>query len=163
VGKAHVRKDNLMTAKELLLKQTREAFDGEMSLHDGLKGLTQEEASRRLNDTTWTIEEILFHVARCKIGYCRDAFGEWQGEIPKPLGDLTAVLELLDVAQAHLLECLVNCSEEALLQPLPINCHGESAAHFFWVMIQHDISHGAQIRALRRAYGTRNWMHYAIA
>jgi len=64
-----------VNTKELLMKQTKEAFDGEMSLMSALLDLSQEEASRRLNDRTWTIEEIIYHIASCKIEYCRQGFG----------------------------------------------------------------------------------------
>ena len=146
-----------MNAKELLIKQTKEAFEGEMSLMGELGDLSQEEASWRLNDTTWTIEEIVYHVASCKIEYCKQGFGQ-SISYDKPLDDVAALLALLDQAHALMVRCLEACSEEALDQPIPTRWHGESAAHFFWIMIMHRISHAAQIRTLRRAYGSRT--HY---
>ncbi|MFC1716508.1 DinB family protein [Candidatus Poribacteria bacterium] len=61
-----------MTAKKLIIKQMDDAFSGddEMSLKASLGKLTQEEASWRPNDKTWTIEEIIYHIAYWKIEYC---------------------------------------------------------------------------------------------
>jgi len=142
-----------MDTKELLTKQTNEAFEGEMSLMGALQGLSQEEVSWRLNDTTWTIEEIIYHVAACKIEYCKQGFGKWDFEYSTTEGDIQASLGLLNKAQEHLTECLSNCTLEDLDQPISTKFHGQSAAHFFWIMIMHDISHGAQIGMIRRAYG----------
>jgi uncharacterized damage-inducible protein DinB len=145
-----------LKTKQLLLKQLHDAFSGddEMSLQASLGDLSQEEASWRMNDTTWTIEEILYHVASCEIEYCRQGFGK-RLEYDKPIGDVGQMLVLLDKAHAHLAGCLERCSEAALDQPIPTEWHGESAAHFFWIMIMHRVSHAAQIRTIRRAYGSR--------
>lgn len=144
-----------MNTKDLLIKQTREAFEGEMSLMSALGDLSQEEASWRLNEKTWSIEEIVYHVASCKIEYCKQGFGKWNTGYAKPMGELGDMLALLAKAQDHLLHCLSSCLPEELGRPINTQFHGESAAHFFWIMIMHDISHGAQIRTIRRAYGTR--------
>ena len=143
--------------KELLLKQTYDAFAGseEMSLLCSLKDLTQPEAEWRLNSTTWTIEEILYHVASCKLEYCKQAFGKWTKEIPTSFGDIQKMLDLTRQAHEHVAKCLGECSESDLLRPVPTAFHGESAANVFWVLIMHDICHGAQIRTIRRALGTR--------
>jgi uncharacterized damage-inducible protein DinB len=143
-----------MNIKELLIKQTSEAFEGEMSLMSALVDLTQEEASWRLNDKTWTIEEIIYHVASCKIEYCKQGFGKWRADYPKPIGDIDNMLRLLAEAQDHLVDCLLSCSLEDLDRPINTRFHGQSAGHFFWIMIMHDISHGAQIGMIRRAFGT---------
>ncbi len=146
-----------MDSGKLLLKQLQDAFSGddEMSLKASLKGLTQEEASWRLNDTTWTIEEILYHIASCEIEYCKQGFGKWKWEYDRTIGDICRTLDLLDKAHEHLVECLEGCSEDDLEKPIKTRYHGESAAHFFWIMIMHRISHAAQIRTIRRAYGSR--------
>jgi uncharacterized damage-inducible protein DinB len=144
-----------MNTKELLTKQTKEAFEGEMSLMGALADLAQEEASWRLNDTTWTIEEIVYHVASCKIEYCKQGFERWDADYPKPIGENEAMLDLLGRAQDHLVQCLSSCSLEGLDRPINVRHHGQSAAHFFWIMIMHDISHASQIDMIRRAYGTR--------
>jgi len=65
------------------------------------------------------------------------------------------MLDLLREAQEQLIHCLTDCSPEDLDKPINTQFHGQSAAHFFWIMIMHDISHGAQIRTIRRAFGTR--------
>jgi hypothetical protein len=148
-----------MNAKQLLLEQLHDVYSGddEMSLHASLGELTPEEAAWRLNDTTWTIAEIIYHVASCEIEYCRQGFA--QGfEYDKPLEDVSQLLALLGRAHELMLRCLGECSDEALDQPIPTEWHGESAAHFFWIMILHRASHAAQIRTLRRAYGSRT--HY---
>ena len=145
-----------MTAKDLLLKELYDAFSGddEMSLKASLGNLTQEEASWRLNDTTWTIEEILYHIASCEIEYCRQGFGK-AIEYDKPIGDTDRMLGLIDKAHELLMQCLGDCSQEDLEAPIKTRWHGESAAHFFWIMIMHRVSHAAQIRSIRRAYGSR--------
>ena len=76
----------------------------------------------------------------------------------KPLDDVAALLAWLDQAHALMVRCLSELPEEALEQPIPTRWHGESAAHFFWIMVMHRVSHAAQIRTLRRAYGSRT--HY---
>jgi uncharacterized damage-inducible protein DinB len=148
-----------VNAKQLLLKQLRDAYsgDGEMSLLASLHDLAQEEASWRMNETTWTIEEILYHVAACEIEYCRQGFGKGL-EHGKPIGDIEQMLVLLGEAHALLVSCLEACAEEDLDRPIPTEWHGESAAHFFWIMIMHRVSHAAQIRTIRRAHGSRT--HY---
>jgi uncharacterized damage-inducible protein DinB len=148
-----------LNAKRLLIKQLHDAFSGddEMSLQASLGNLSQEEASWRMNDTTWTIQEILYHVAACEIEYCRQGFGRGL-EYDKPIGDIEQMQKLLNRAHAHLVSCLKGLSGEALDKPIPTKWHGESAAHFFWIMIMHRVSHAAQIRTIRRAYGSRT--HY---
>jgi uncharacterized damage-inducible protein DinB len=145
-----------VNVKQLLLKQLHDCYSGddEMSLLASLTDLTPEEAAWRMNDTTWTIAGILYHLYSCEIEYCKQGFGQ---SVPydKPLDDLPALLALLDQAHALMVRCLDQCSEQALDQPIPTQWHGESAAHFFWIMVMHRISHAAQIRTLRRAYGSR--------
>jgi hypothetical protein len=145
-----------MTVKELLLKQLYDAFSGddEMSLQASLGGLTQEEAAWRLNDKTWTVEEILYHVAACEIEYCRQGFGK-SIAYNKPIGDVERMIALLDRAHAHMVACLQAYPEDDLDKPIPTEWHGESAVHFFWIMVMHRVSHAAQIRTIRRAFGSR--------
>ena len=73
----------------------------------------------------------------------------------KGLCDIRRMIELSRNAHLRLLACLEGCTEEDLAHPIPTRFHGQSAAHFFWIMAMHDISHGAQIRTIRRAFGTR--------
>jgi uncharacterized damage-inducible protein DinB len=142
--------------KNLLLLQTIDAFEKnpEMSLLSSLEDLSQKEAEWRLNDTTWSIEEILYHVASIKIFYCKQGFSKWNDPEEKPFGDISAMIEMNHKAYNHLLACLKSCSEEDLSKPIPTRCHGATAANFFWIMIMHDINHGAQIKTIRRAYGS---------
>jgi len=143
--------------KELLRTQTEDAFvrSEEMSLLCSVKDLTQTEAEWRLNPTIWTIEEILYHVASCKLEYCTQAFGKWKEVIAQPFGTIQGMISLANTAHRHVMQCLDECTEEDLRRPVPTTFHGESAGHLFWILIMHDISHGAQIRTIRRAYGTR--------
>jgi len=153
------RKSRRVNAKQLLLKQLHDAYSGddEMSLQASLGDLSPEEASWRLNDTTWTIAEIVYHIASCEIEYCRQGFDR-AIEYDKSLDDVPRLLALLDRAHELLVRCLQHCSEDDLDKPIPTDFHGGSAAHFFWVMIMHRVSHAAQIRTIRRAYGSRS--HY---
>lgn len=142
--------------KDLLIMQTIDAFevDPEMSLLSSVQNLTQPESEWKLNETTWTIEEILYHVASCKILYCQQGFARWSEPVEKPFGNIQAMLELNRKAHDHLLSCLQQCSEEDLSKPIPIRCHGKTAANFFWIMLMHDVNHGAEIKMIRRAYGS---------
>jgi hypothetical protein len=65
------------------------------------------------------------------------------------------VIGLLDEGHALLAGCLEALADEDLDKPIPTEWHGESAARFFWIMVMHRISHAAQIRTIRRAYGSR--------
>ena len=145
-----------MKAKDLLLKQLHDAYEGddEMSLQASLVDLTAQEASRRLNDKTWTIDEILYHVASCEIEYCRQGYSRGI-EYQRTVGDLDATLALLERAHDLLVSCLQGCPGGDLDKPIPTRWHGESAAHFFWIMVMHRVSHAAQIRTIRRSFGSR--------
>jgi uncharacterized damage-inducible protein DinB len=148
-----------MNAKDLLLKELHDAYSGddEMSLLASLDDLSPQEAAWRLNDKTWTVAEIVYHVAACEIDYCAQGFGQ-EIEYDRPLDDVPRLLALLNQAHELLTRCLEGCPEEALDEPIPTRFHGESAAHFFWIMVMHRVSHAAQIRTIRRAYGSRT--HY---
>ena len=145
-----------MNAKQLLLQQLHDAYSGddEMSLQASLGDLAPEEIAWRLNDKTWTIAEIVYHIASCEIEYCRQGFDQAIA-YDKALDDIPRLLALLERAHALLVRCLQQCPDEDLDKPIPTRWHGESAAHFFWIMIMHRISHAAQIRTIRRAYGSR--------
>ena len=66
--------------------------------------------------------------------------------------DIGVAIELLNSAHAVLVDCLRNCDDRALEQPIPTRSHGQSAAHFFWVMLMHDTYHAGQIRTRRTLY-----------
>ena len=146
-----------MNAKELLLKQSREAFagDDEMSLLVALKGLTQDEASWKPNSETGTIEEIVHHLAWCKVWYCKQAFGDCDLEDDVAVGKPSGTLEWLEKAQQHLERCLAAVSLEELDRPVPTRFHGESCAHLFWILLMHDLCHGGQIQMIRREFRDR--------
>jgi len=153
-----------MSLKEFLLQQSRWAHqeDPEFSLLTALEDLTPAELVWRADPELWTIGEILYHVATAKIEYCRQGFGQWQGDYARCVDELPALLELLARAQFHLIECLASCTEETLGYPIRTHYHGSSAAEFFGVMIAHDLAHAAQIRALRRRYGWRRGGFYQV-
>ena len=153
-----------MSAKQLLLDQTNLAFDGdpELSLKASLKGVTNDLAARQLADETWTIEEIVYHLARCKIEYCKQGFGKWTISYERPMGDFEQMITLLDRSHEHLTDCLESFPESRLSEPLATQNHGQSAAHFFSVMIIHDISHAAQIRTRLRLFGYLKGGYYRV-
>ena len=94
-------------------------------------------------------------MAACKLDYCQQGFGRGREDYAKPLGDLAAMLALLDHAHQQLMQCLERCSVADLEKPIPLQYHGQSAAHFFWIMIMHDITHASAIGMIRRAYRSR--------
>ena len=147
----------MASEKDLLLKQTREAFNGnnEMSLHAALRKITQEEASWEPGAGMRTIEQIVRHLAWCKGWYCEQGFGRPMLMVDEKAASIAEALELLAAAQQTLMKCLQACSEGALERPIPTQFHGDSAAHFFWIMLKHDIWHGGQIKTRRRAYRGR--------
>lgn len=167
----------MLTAKQLLLQQTNEAFRGraDMPLLAALADITPEEAYWQPNPATPSIEHLVRHIAWAKSYYCRQGFGrEMAVEDPSvndngdcadlplefPCGagwgrvalpGIAGAIELLERAQRILTECLENCSDEKLEQPIPTR-HGKSAAHFFWIMLMHDLYHAGQIRTRRTMF-----------
>jgi uncharacterized damage-inducible protein DinB len=169
----------MLTPKQLLIKQTAEAFSGrtDMPLMASLEGITQEEASWRPDENTPTIEQIVRHVAWAKSHYCRQAFAtpmaladesvNDDGDSPGlPLefpcgagwgaslaGGIDQAVQLLKEAHRNLTECLESYPQDLLENPIPTH-QGKSAAHFFWIMIMHDLYHAGQIRTRRTIYRT---------
>ena len=167
----------MLTPKHLLLQLTTAAFTGrpDMPLAASLDGVTQPEAAWQPDPATPSIEHLVRHVAWAKSHYCHEAFGR-----PLPLTDPTVnadgdspdlspnfpcgagwgrdqspgiagAIDLLHRAHRTLTECLAACPEDALERPLPTR-HGQSAAHFFQVMLMHDLYHAGQIRTRRTLY-----------
>src|SRR4051794_37426886 len=66
----------MLSAKQLLLKQTAEAFRGrsDMPLMASLDSIGQEEASWRPDESVPTIEQIVRHIAWAKSRYCQQGF-----------------------------------------------------------------------------------------
>lgn len=147
----------MLAAKHLLVKETCEAFGGndEMSVKAALWQITQEEASWRPEAGMRTAEQIVRHLAWCKAWYCEQGFGRPMLQIDEQAHDIAEAMQLLDAAHQTLSECLQGCTEEQLAKPIPTQFHGESAAHFFWVMLMHDLWHGGQIKTRRRLYRER--------
>lgn len=156
-----------MTIQEFLLHITTLAYNGdEMSLLCGVfprrwvppdnlvpdpeRNLTDAVARRETELSSWTMLKVLQHVADCKAMYMTQAFGEPPQPFPAVGDDLESVLAYLDAAHDYLITCLANLDETDLGKPLPTTAHGESAAHLFWVMAQHDVNHGSQILSLRK-------------
>lgn len=167
----------MLTAKQLLIRQTAEAFRGrsDMPLMAALAGVTQEEASWRPDAATPTIEQLVRHVAWAKSIYCQRGFGtppvvaddnvNDDGDCPElpleyPCGagwgcsilpGIAGALELLEQAHGTLTRCLESLPAESLELPLPTS-HGKTAANFFWVMLMHDLYHAGQIRTRRTLF-----------
>ena len=143
-----------MTTQDLLVHQTHLAFDRdpEMSLKTSLQGASVEMAEWKPDGLGSSIAEIVWHVAWCKLWYCQEAFG-LQADLAEPSG-YTAKLRRLDEAQAALVECLDNCTEEALARPVATQFHNESGAHLLTILAIHDVSHGASIRVRKRLFST---------
>lgn len=159
-----------MTAKELLLHVTKLAYDGdEMALlsdvfpwrfvppdkleRDPARDLTDETA--RAKPACWhqSIWDILKHVGECKAGYLEQAFGPPAEPYPEIGEDLASLLTYVAAVQRRCVACIEAIDEGKLDKPVPTEWHGESAAHLFWVLAQHDVAHGAQIGVLRAAVG----------
>lgn len=164
----------MLTAKELLLKQTAAAFadSPDMSLKAALARITQREAEWRPNDATPTIEQLVRHIAWSKSMFCHSGFGtpvvlsdpavNDEGDHARlpwefPCGaafawelapGIAGALALLDQSHHVLLECLHACRDDALDQPIPAH-HGKTAAHFFTTMLMHDLYHAGTIRTRR--------------
>jgi uncharacterized damage-inducible protein DinB len=154
-----------MTLKEHLIRATREAYCGdEMSLLCGIYTrqwippddlipdpdhyLAEEEA--HLLPPGWyrSILDILHHVADSKAMYMNQAFGPPAQPLPPEGETLQDALTRLCAAQQYVENTLLSLDETALSRPVPTTCHGDSAAHLFRTLAQHDISHGAQIEVL---------------
>jgi hypothetical protein len=177
-GKLALSEGSMLHVKELLLKQTLDAFSGQrdMSIKAALAGITQEEASWRADESMPTAEQIVRHVAWAKNWYCFQGFSvpmviedagvnengdggglPWEfpcgaawGQAIEP--GIEGAVGLLDRAHAVLVKCLEGCSEEGLGMPIPTR-HGKvSAANFFTVMIIHDAYHAGTIRARRSVW-----------
>jgi hypothetical protein len=166
-----------LTAKQLLLTQTADAFTGrpDMPLMASLACLTQDEASWQFDPNTPAIEQIVRHIAWAKNRFCQQGFGcemiliddsvNGEGDTPNlpyefPCGaawgwslspGIDGAIDLLQRSHQVLTECLDHCSAEALDQPISAP-HGKSAANFFWTMLMHDIYHAGQIRTRRSMY-----------
>jgi len=167
----------MLTAKELLLKQTAEAFSGrsDMPLMASLHDITQAEASWRPDPSVPTIEQLVRHIAWAKSTYCHQAFAKpmilldprtnGDGDVPDlppefPCGagwardqmpGIDGAIELLRQSHVVLTDCLQSLPDESLDHPLP-HRHGKTAAHFFWIMLMHDLYHAGQIRTRRTLY-----------
>src|SRR5580698_9722222 len=153
----------MLTAKQLLIMQTAEAFRGrpDMPLMASLEGITQEEASWRPDEATPTIEQIVRHIAWAKSRFCQQGFGTSIVLIDKSVNDdgdtaalpwefpcgaafgcgvaggITEAVKLLEQAHRVLTDCLESFPEAKLEEPIPTH-HGKSAANFFWIMLMHD-------------------------
>ena len=83
--------------------------------------------------------------------YMDQAFGPPAEDYPEPGETLQSVLRYVAAAHQRMIECLQSLDDEALVRPVKTTAHGESAANLFWVLVQHDVSHGGQIGVLRAA------------
>jgi hypothetical protein len=167
----------MITLKQLLLQQTADAFSGrpDMSLMASLQGITPEEASWQPDANTPTAEQLVRHVAWAKSQYCHKGFatppamidacvddnGDAAGvqwEFPcgaawgsSVAGGIVEAVKLLEGSHRVLIQCLESYPDEALDRPIPTR-HGKSAAHFFSIMLMHDLYHAGQIRTRRTVF-----------
>ena len=159
------------------MKQTAEAFRGrpDMPLMASLVDIIAEEGSWQPDASVPSIEHLVRHIAWAKSHYCHEGFGtpmviadqsiDSNGDAPdlpqefpcgagfgrKEASGIGGAIELLERAQLVLTQCLQSCTEESLQQPIPTR-HGKTAAHFFWIMLMHDLYHAGQIRTRRTMY-----------
>ena len=131
------------TAKQLLLKQTAEAFSGrsDMPLMASLADITQAEASWCPDKESPSAEQIVRHVAWAKARYCQQAFGTempivdesvngdgdstdlpWEFPCGAAWGSSAApgiheAIKLLTQSHAILTQCLESLSDDAPSHP----------------------------------------------
>ncbi|HTL27995.1 MAG TPA: DinB family protein [Tepidisphaeraceae bacterium] len=169
-----------MTTKELLLKQTADAFDGrpDMSLMAALKDITQAEGSWRADASMPTAEQLVRHIAWAKSWYCHEGFGTpmvlvddavnesgdhaelpWEFPCGAAYGltmatGIGGAIGLLRRAHAVFIQCLESCTDEQLDRPIPTHHGKKFAANLFAVMLIHDAYHAGQIRTRRTMWRT---------
>jgi hypothetical protein len=105
-----------------------------------------------------TIGWRLIHIASCKIMYYEYAFGPARLTFPELVIPNTAskAVDWLEQGQALLTSALARSTDTSLEQPALTNW-GEwlPAWRIFWILISHDIQHGAEIGCLRDLYRLR--------
>lgn len=170
----------MLTAKQLLLTQLAEGFEGrkDMTLMGVLSGIADEEAAWQPAPLGASIDGLVRHIAWSEGVYCREAFGTpmvlddpgvdangdtagipWEFPCGSGYGrdshpGITGAIDLMTRTHHVMLDCLRALPDEALDQPINTR-HGKTAAHFFWVMIMHDIYHAGQIRTRRTMFAQR--------
>jgi hypothetical protein len=106
-----------------------------------------------------TIGWRLVHIASCKIIYHEYAFGPGKLTFPELVIPHTAAdaIAWLEQGHAQLASALSECTDAALEQPARANW-GELMPtwRIFWILISHDIQHGAEIGCLRDLYRQRS-------
>lgn len=102
-----------------------------------------------------TIGWRLVHIASCKIMYYEYAFGQGKLTFPELVIPHTAADALAWLEQGHRLlsAALAQSTSASLAQPARTNW-GELLPtwRIFWILIGHDIQHGAEIGCLRDLY-----------
>jgi hypothetical protein len=102
-----------------------------------------------------TIGWRLVHIASCKIMYYEYAFGPGKLTFPELVIPHTAAdaVRWLEHGHTLLTTALAQCTDSTLEQPARTNW-GELLPtwRIFWIMISHDIQHGAEIGCLRDLY-----------
>ena len=102
-----------------------------------------------------TIAWRLIHIATCKVMYWEHAFGPgeltWDTiEIPHTVADTMAMLE---EGHVRLRRALHSLNDADLGELRPTNWGDRWPTwRIFWVMIAHDLEHGAEIGCLRDLY-----------
>ena len=105
-----------------------------------------------------TIGWRLVHIAACKIMYFEYAFGPGKLTFPDLVIPHTAAdaVTWLEYGHSLLTAALAQCTDATLEQPAQTNW-GELLPtwRIFWILISHDIQHGAEIGCLRDLYRLR--------
>jgi uncharacterized damage-inducible protein DinB len=160
-----------MSEASRLIDQFTRAHDGDTwhgsPIKDILKGVTAEQASRRLPNGAHSIWELVLHVTGWRNEVARRATGERSGEPaagdwPAP-GDptperWTAALAALDDSYEQLVKVVRGMSDEHLLTPTndprnrPLGT-GVSYYELLHGIVQHDAYHAGQIAIVKKALG----------
>ena len=76
-------------------------------------------------------------------------------EASRAAGNLDETIKFLDLAHQDLVKCIQEFPEQDLEGPVKMELPFKSTADLISVLAMHDVSHGAQIRTIRRAYSER--------
>jgi hypothetical protein len=102
-----------------------------------------------------TIGWRLVHIAACKIMYYEYAFGPGKLTFPELTIPHTAAgaVAWLEHGHTQLASALAQCTGSALRQPARTNWDEMLPTwRIFWILISHDLQHGAEIGCLRDLY-----------
>jgi uncharacterized damage-inducible protein DinB len=160
-----------MSEASRLIDQFDRAHDGDpwhgSPIKQILKGVTAEQAARRLPNGAHSIWELVLHVTGWRTEVARRATGEPAGEPAAgdwpPIGDPTAeawaaALAALDDSHAQLVKVVRGMSDEHLLKATndprnrPLGT-GVSYYQLFHGIVQHDAYHAGQMAIVKKILG----------